>query len=166
MANIIGQVNAHSTMNLNSKEIETSIRKMAAMRVYVGIPDDATQRTDGTLSNAELGYIHEFGAPGANIPARPFLIPTIKAMQTQIKSMMQKIGEAAVSGGGNPPLVLQLLNALGLMMQNAIRSKLNSGPFEPLKPATLAARRRRGRSGTQPLIDTGQLRNSITYTIK
>jgi hypothetical protein len=68
--------------------------------------------------------------------------------------------------------------------QNAVRTKITDGPFAPLADSTLRARARRGRKGAvaelksraqgnapnnanaKPLIDTGQLRKSITYVVR
>ncbi len=54
----------------------------------------------------------------------------------------------------------------GLMGQDAVRGKITSGPFVPLAPATLRARKAKGRTGEKPLIDTGQLRAAYTYVIR
>jgi hypothetical protein len=48
-----------------------------------------------------------------------------------------------------------------------VRAFITAGQgFAPLAAATLAARRRKGRTGTKPLIDTGQLRRAITYVLR
>jgi len=47
-----------------------------------------------------------------------------------------------------------------------VKAKISSGPFKKLADATLAARRRRGRTGTKPLQDTDQLLNSVTYVMR
>jgi hypothetical protein len=57
-------------------------------------------------------------------------------------------------------------NKAGLIAESSVRKKINEGPFEPLAPKTLQERKRRGRTGEKPLIDTGQLRNSVTYVIR
>ena len=55
-------------------------------------------------------------------------------------------------------------------LRDAIKAKITDGPFEPLKPSTIAARKskRKSRSNAdiKPLIDTGALRNSISYVIR
>jgi hypothetical protein len=42
---------------------------------------------------------------------------------------------------------------------------INSNVGPPLKPGTLAARRRRGLKRTNTLVDTGQMRNAVTYVV-
>lgn len=145
-------------------EVIQAISKLAKKDVLVGIPDSAPGRNDGPISNAAIGYIQETGSPANNIPARPFLIPGVKDAQKDIAARFGAGAKQALSGNGTAAEAS--LHAAGLIGQNAARRKINNGPFEPLKESTLAARRRRGRTGTRPLIDTGQLRNSLTYVIR
>ena len=57
-------------------------------------------------------------------------------------------------------------HAAGLIAQNSVRRTLTTAAYRPLSERTLAERRARGRTGTKPLIDTGQYRNSITYVVR
>lgn len=136
--------------------------------VLVGIPSEKSTRAGsdaGSMSNAALGYIHENGAPEANLPPRPFLLPGIRASSGRFSSHLKKAVTALM--GGENTKAEQHLNAAGLMAVNAVRRQINQGiGFAPLAASTLAARRRRGRTGEKPLIDTGQLRNSITYAVR
>lgn len=117
-----------------------------------------------TIDNATLGYIHEHGAPSVNIPARPFLVPGVQQARDQITKVLSQGVEAVTNG--NRQAAMNSLDKAGLIAQNAVRRKITEGPFVPLKPRTLAARRARGRTGEKPLIDTGQLRRSITYVVR
>lgn len=143
-----------------------SLHALTGRDVLVGIPSSATARKEKgePMDNATLGYIHEFGAPRANIPARPFLIPGIENGKDAINKQLQAATVAALSG--NADEVDRRLHAAGLTAQNYVRARINSGIPPALTDATLAARRRRGRTGDKPLIDTGQLRNAITYVIR
>lgn len=157
-------------------EVLRGIAILAGTRVMVGIPSDQAGRKDGEpINNAALGYIHENGAPEVGIPARPFLVPGVAAIQGEIEDGMRKAGDAALSG--RPELVMRYLHAVGLKAQAAVRRKITTGPFVPLKPETIARRRKRSpgskyrRKATtaadvKPLIDTGQLRNAINYVIR
>jgi phage gpG-like protein len=148
-------------------KVLASIQDLAKKQVLVGIPASKAERQEGDeepINNAQLGYIHEFGAPASNIPARPFLNPGIARTQESINNHLQKAAKAAMDG--NSEKVDVELNATGLIAQAGARNEINSGAFEALAAATLAARLRRGRTGDKPLIDTGQLRNSITYVIR
>lgn len=141
-----------------------AVRDLTKTRVLVGIPDANAGRNDGPVSNAVIGYIQEFGSPAQNIPERPFLVPGVQSVEEKTVERLKKAGQAALSG--DTAAVEQAQHAIGLEAQSAVRAKIQGGPFAPLSERTLARRRARGRTGEKPLVDTGQLRNSVTYVIR
>lgn len=160
-------------------EFERAVRDLVKNEVLVGIPaEDAGRRPDPPKgkgkkrskqasqppNNATIGYWMEYGAPEANIPARPHLVPGIERAQSTITQQLRRAAEAALSGGSDG--VDRGLNAAGIAAQNAVRATITDGDFAPLSRRTLAARRARGRTGDKPLIDTGQYRRSLTYVIR
>lgn len=149
----------------NVGKVIDGIGKLATTRVMVGVPaEKGSRKDDEPINNAALAYIHENGAPEAGIPARPFLKPGIADKQDDITATFVKVGQAALDGRAEA--VDRGFNAVGLIGQNAVRAKINEGVPPPLKESTLEARRARGRTGDKPLIDTGQLRNALTYVIR
>lgn len=148
-------------------EVLAAVKKLTAKEVLVGIPQANAERKpepgEPPITNAELGYIHEFGAPEANIPARPFLIPGVERIQDQAIARLKKAGQKALEG--EVAQIDQQMRAVGLIAQSAVQKKITDGPFVPLKPRTIAERVARGRTGTKPLIDTGALRQSITFVV-
>lgn len=148
----------------NMAALQKSIRELTKREILVGIPSDETQRKEGTITNAAIGYINEFGSPAKNIPARPFLIPGVQRAEGKIEKRLKKSIEHVLDGSKTG--MITQMNAAGLEAQNSVRATINKGIMPELSESTLAARRRRGRTGEKPLIDTGQLRNSITYILK
>jgi hypothetical protein len=169
-------VDVKTVTRTDPASIVAAVESLAKKRVLVGIPADSDKNTraSGPMTNAALGYIHENGAPSVNIPARPFLVPGVQNAQSAMTPHLEAAARAAVAG--DEQKMLQALNAVGLVAQNAVKAKITDGPFEPLKPGTVArrmrtkARRRRkvvtASADAHPLIDTGQLRNSITYVVR
>lgn len=166
-------------------EVLKGIDALVGKRVLVGVPGKTADRNQdeyGPMNNATLGYINEFGSPASNIPARPFLVPGVEEGMDAIAARLEKAAVAATNN--DPGAVDKQLHAAGLEAQTAVREKITTGPFEPLKLSTLRARARKGRKGAKeeiasrlagnepnpenarPLIDTGQLRNSISYVIR
>lgn len=150
-------------------EVQKMIQGLGASRVLVGIPaDDAARKPEegeekAPINNATIGYIMEYGSAAANIPERPHLIPGVVDARGRIVEIF-RAGLQNVAAGHEPDID-RTLHKVGLVAQASVRNKIDTGPFVPLAPATLAARRRRGRTGEKPLIDTGQYRNSINYVI-
>jgi phage gpG-like protein len=166
-----------------------AVKKLTTRRVLVGIPDTtATRKPDpndpsNDVNNAELGYIHEFGAPEKNIPARPFLMPGIADARDKLVARLKKAGEGALSG--SLPDIDKALTACGLVAVDAVQNKIETGPFVPLSPLTIRQRLTRTAAykaagpakqakmmkdflatENKPLIDTGALKNSITFVLR
>ena len=149
----------------NVSNVLRSIQQLASNEVLIGIPASTTDRKDGEpINNATIGYIQETGSPANNLPARPFLVPGVESAQKAATDELKKGAGAAMSGDAMG--ADKALHRAGITASNAVKGKINSGVPPELAKSTLAARRRRGRTGTTPLIDTGELRNSITYVIR
>lgn len=166
-------------------EIIKATRDLGNKQVLVGVPSTAAAR-DGEpeVNNAAIAYWMEFGVPEKNIPARPFLFPGVRNYRDRAVQRLKKAGQLAIDG--QPQKADEQLNAVGLEAVSSVRKKITEGPFVPLAPATIAARRRSDTSqlnelykhqtissqehvnltGTQPLIDTGKLRQAINYVIR
>src|SRR5712672_1378906 len=78
------------------------LNALTKQEVLVGIPAEGADRDKGggKINNAQLGYIPEFGAPAANIPARPHLIPGVKAYRPTAIKRLKAAAEAAMQGVG------------------------------------------------------------------
>lgn len=147
------------------ERLNATMKALRNTTVLVGIPAETAERSGrDPINNATLGYIHEHGAPAAGIPARPFLIPGVRAVQERVGAELAKAGRAALIGDGKTALAR--LHAAGLIAQSSVRGTINAGVEPGLAQSTVQARAGRGRTGTVPLIDTGALRNSITYVVQ
>ena len=146
-------------------KVLANIQKMASQRLLIGIPAQKAARKGDPINNAALGFIHENGSPARNIPARPFLVPGVRAATPKCLSVLKQSGQAALKAG--PEALEKGLNAAGLIAQSAVKRQIVSQEgFTPLKAGTLAARKRKGFKGDKALIRTGQLLNSITYVVR
>lgn len=150
----------------NIKKVFDAVEKLTNRSVYVGYPQSGPNRSGtGEPTNAYLAFIHEHGAPNANIPARPFMIPGIISIRERIITMMKQTAILALQGEEQESVVK--LNQLGFVAVAALQRAITRGEgWPPLSQRTLAARRRRGVRRTHPLIDTGQLRQHVEYVIR
>ena len=149
--------------------MKRAVQALAKSHVLVGIPADSSDnsRDDGPINNSELGFIHEFGAPEANIPARPFLVPGVKASWAEANGLLSRGAENVLQLNPSPEAtVTRTLEAVGLLAQGEVVRSIDDGLTPVLNALTLAARKRKGFAGTKPLIVTGQLKQSITYVVK
>ena len=161
-----------------------SVEAFSKEDVYVGVPSDNTERKETShISNAVIAYINDNGSPAQNIPARPFMRPGIESAKEDIKSAFKRGAEANLKG--NEAAIDIAMHQAGLIAQRNIRAVINAGIAPALAESTLKARARRGSKGAKtelksrsetgissatgsakPLIETGQLRNSINYVIR
>lgn len=123
--------------------------------VNVGVPE-GTREEDGTPV-AMIAAVHEFGSPSQGIPERPFLRVAVQRNRqkyvrlNRINLVKMLRGQATVD---------QALGQLGEMAKGDVQTEIRSGDFAPLKPATI---KRKGSS--RPLIDTGQMVQSIAWEL-
>lgn len=118
--------------------------------VKVGLPKGSNDYPDGT-SVIMVGAVHEFGSHARNIPQRSFLRSTVQEKRRPYKKLFAKLGGAILLGKMTPE---KALNLLGLQAQSDVRQKITDIQDPPLKH----------RDGN-PLIDTGHLRQSITFEV-
>lgn len=149
-----------------------AVESLTKKETLVGVPSDKSDRdpsideVSDPPTNAQIGYWMEYGVPDRNIPARPFLIPGVASRRDQIADVLEGGAKAALDG--NKARVDQTFDRVGLIAQSAVQEKITDGPFVPLSEITLKRRKARTppRMGEKPLIDSGQLRQSISYIIR
>lgn len=146
-----------------TKRIISDIKKLTKTDVLVGIPAQGNTRDDDSANNALIGYVQETGDPEHNLPARPFLIPGVNAAKDDIAKRFATAADAAIDG--RQDVVDRQLRAAGMITESSVKAAITNSEFAPLSERTLAARKARGRSGDKPLIDTGQLRRSVTHIV-
>lgn len=123
--------------------------------VNVGVPEGKREE-DGTPV-AMIAAVHEFGSPSQGIPERPFLRVSVQRNRqkyirlNRINLVKMLRGKATVD---------QALGQLGEMAKGDVQTEIRSGDFAPLKEATI---KRKGSS--RPLIDTGQMVQSIAWEL-
>lgn len=147
-------------------DVTEGVRLLGRLHVMVGIPEDKNDRRDfdAEMGNAALLYVHENGAPEAGIPARPTLNPGIKNAQQEINRRLELAGHAALDG--RPSSVRAQFAAAGQAGASSVKRMINSNVQPPLKPATIAARKRAGVKSERTLVRTGQMRNAVTYVVE
>ncbi|MGE4448574.1 MAG: hypothetical protein AB7E15_09785 [Azospira sp.] len=123
--------------------------------VNVGVPEGKREE-DGTPV-AMIAAVHEFGSPSQGIPERPFLRVAVQRNRqkyvrlNRINLVKMLRGQATIE---------QALGQLGEMAKGDVQTEIRSGVFTPLKEAT---KKRKGSS--RPLIDTGQMVQSIAWEL-
>ena len=167
-------------------KIRQAITALTERDVLIGVPAENADARAGGINNAELSYIHEFGAPAAGIPARPHLVPGLDDIKGEAAGLLKGAAKKALEG--NEGAVESALKRIGLLGQKAVQARFQNNDWAPLKDSTLdyaapkkdaegntltdkkgrvkRGKSRREKGKTNPLLDTGQLMKSHTYVIR
>lgn len=123
--------------------------------VDVGIID-AGEHDSGDITVAGVGFANEFGTE--KIPERSFIRSTTREKKKEIVALQEKILIKIQNGSMTTD---EGLGLIGEMVADLIRQKIVDIREPPNAPSTLAAKAPK----TNPLINTGQLKLSITYEV-
>lgn len=134
--------------------------KATNKKARVGILGGDNSRPDEPLGNAGIGLVHEMGSTTKNIPPRSFLrMP----LETKAKELVSVLDSKLVSDNisqGNLEVALELL---GIKAEAIVQEAFESGGFGKWaanSPDTIAQK-----GSASPLIDTGELRKSISSKV-
>lgn len=133
--------------------------------VYIGIPEDESSREDEDITNAELLFIHTNGSLINNVPARPVIEPALREDSERLSSMLGKAFVYALQGKFE--FAFEQLEKTGMRGQKVARAWFTNpkNNWPPNAPSVVRAKLKKGSTNPRPLIDTGELKRSITYVI-
>ena len=132
--------------HVNINKILKDITSLDGTVVSAGVMDS---------KNATKAAMNEYGT--SKIPQRPFMRT---AVSRHGKSWGEKSAKAVQSVIKGMP-ISQVTELVGMQMKSDISSTLTNGPWTPNAASTIAKK-----GSSRPLIDTGELRASITYKVE
>ena len=180
------------TVKEDAKKLKQDVEALKRMKatadfsILVGIPEETTERESGEMSNAELLYIHTNGSPALGLPPRPLIEPCLTDSDNaeKISADLGLIADAIMSNDLNKARGLMEItgqDAVNMIkdwfvspknnwLPNSpatVKRKLEKTSFTRAEKADLFSRYQEGEEGINTvLVDTAQLRNSITYVVK
>ncbi len=141
------------------KRLMSSMQELSSAKVVVGLMGESTYKKgeSSEVSVVDYGTFNEFGT--RNIPSRSFLRSTFDE-NDGFRSVTNQIAQGLYSLEMTAD---QALNTLGMVAQAKVQRKITKGgtPYTPNAPATI-----RQKGSSKPLIDTGRMRQSITYEVR
>jgi phage gpG-like protein len=140
--------------------IESEMDKAKKMSVDVGLISSKVggQIYGGGISVLDIGTIHEYGL--GNVPARSFLRTPFLMKKAEITDRIGAEWIKVMQGKSTAEKSLGLIGAMGTNVAKGAFTTQGYGTWQPIKPETAAAK-----GSGQTLIDTGTLRNSITWKV-
>lgn len=137
------------------KELRARMEDYAGPLILVGVPDGL--KTPDGQSLALVALSNEFGTADGHIPERSFLRAGLHRASADISKLtalnIKRVEEKKLT-------VDQALNQIGLFAASAVQNEFAIGDFVPNAESTIKAK-----GSSQPLKNTGQLMQSVTYMI-
>lgn len=149
-------VEIRRVVSSEGKALELALKNLDGKVGKVGWFENSKYE-DGTHV-AGIAAQNEYGNPSKNIPARPFLRPTVRAKQNEWKDIAMRGSRAVLA---NKATAAQVMELIGRAAVADIQKTISLLQEPPLSPRTIAARlaKRKDKKHvgalTKPLIDTG-----------
>ncbi len=142
------------------------LRELAELEVRIGYQKKqgtGKQQDEGDTSEKkkppadliDIAMWNEFGTE--NIPSRPFMRDSVDKHIPAIEHML-KAQEGALLNGASARKVLE---TVGVFQKDLMQTEIEQGDFVANAEATI---KRKG--SDKPLIDTGQMKNSVNFWIQ
>jgi len=153
------------------KDVESALIALSKKSLLVGILAEDRKPIEGEkpeITNSQLGFIFEFGAPEQKIPARPVLFPVLEEAKPEIQASLQLAASYAIQGAQED--MEKTLHALGMRLVIAIKKRILSSIPPALSKNTLrkwiTKTKQRKDYGETPLKVTMQFVNSFDYVVE
>ena len=143
----------HDRVTSEGKKFFAEIEKLKKLQVRVGF-----QRGNSKANEADIVDVAAWNELGTkHIPARPFMRMSVDDNQSAINQMCQSQIKRLKSGA----TAEDILTKLGVMQKGLIQKKISDGDFVPNADSTVKRKK-----SSRPLVDTGLMRSSVSFTIE
>ena len=152
------------------KDFFKQIKELKKLQVRVGFQHGRASDPGSGADLADVAAWNELGTEHS--PPRPFLRQSVDNNADPINAMCASQLKRITNGQASAREALQ---DLGDMQKALVQNEIKTGSFEPNAPITISGgwmwRKGRafyvkGKGSDRPLIDTGQLRYSVNFTIQ
>ena len=135
-----------------------SANDVNGVSVSIGIVSPEKHKRGKKTANTALIYrVQEKGSSKNNVPARPTLVPTIEKLNKDEK--VKALCALMTNEMGRKGIV-----DFAVFASNSVKDSIERIKKPKLRPATI--RNRVNKGTTNPLVDTGQLKKSISWKLR
>lgn len=147
---------------LTAQQFLRRVKSLDKLVLKTGIPKESTRKDEenkGDFSKyiANIAFVLNYGSYSGNISPRPFGSTTIPRYWPKIKEIIKREIFLVLSGKQSAK---KAYNRIGIMTKSYMQHNLRFGGWKANEPITIKMK-----GSSQPLIDKGQLRQSITYVV-
>lgn len=125
--------------------------------VTIGIHQEQGEQAHGDFTVAQIAAVHEYGSEDGKIPQRSFIRDTHDLNLRANRQWMKQVQARVLKGELTQHQALTLMGEVGARQMT---SRINLGIPPGLKPATIKRKK-----SSKPLIDSGQLKGSISFKV-
>jgi hypothetical protein len=133
------------------KHIDIPDKITGPMQVKVGFP---AGKVDGDIVSRAIW--NHFGT-SRGIPSRPFLLNAMRKNRAKYLSAMKSAAKKILRGEEGTEMTLR---RLGILAQGDVQSEITDLRSPPNAPSTI-----KKKGSSNPLIDTGEMRQAVTYKV-
>lgn len=149
----------HDKLTADGKKLKKELEQLKNLQVRIGFQrgkkmyDNETDMCDVALFN-ELGTSK--GTP-KEVPSRPFLRQSVDDNSDKINALCKSIMKNVSNGSCTAE---EAYKKAGVYIKGLVQEQIKNGEFEANKPSTI-----KKKGSDKPLIDTGQMRQSVNFVI-
>lgn len=157
MANVRSNFSVQRRQHVDLKNLVQKL-KSENVRVLIGIPMGVQSEVDPSTSVAVIAARNEFGSRSDYIPERPFLRVGVQNSFTKYTALASKQLPNVLAGSIT---IDELLGMMGTLAVGSVQKQIRTGSYIRNSPSTIAMK-----GSDKPLIDTGQMIQSIAWVIE
>ncbi len=143
-----------SDLTAEGKRYFQELNKLANLEIQVGFQSGQSKYENGA-DVAEIAAYNEFGS--SSTPPRPFMKQSFENHQSELQAGCDSVNKKLAEGGNAE----EALKTLGTFAKGLVQEEIVSGGFAPNAESTV-----KQKGSSQPLIDTGRMRQSVNFIIK
>ena len=147
--------------------LAAQLQEWMGLSVVVGIRQEkgSVVDEDGGITVAGYAAVNEFGSEDGRVPERSFLRSTIDERRDEYlkgleRAVLEGVDAAAAEGDGTAA-VTRALGRLGMAAAGDVQATIRDLRDPPNAPYTIARKK-----SSNPLIDTGRMRQSIDSEVR
>ena len=143
--------------DVNLKRIVKNINDMDNVRSKVGFPENRPVKSGEFRSMSEVATIAMYNEHGTeNIPARPFMQTSFETSRKGVSNRLHIEGKKVVNGRMD---AMTAIGRVGEYLTSETKKTVRNWSTPPNAPSTI----RQKKGVNNPLVDTGQMVNTITH---
>ncbi len=142
------------TLTPEGKRFQQELKKLQKLNVKIGFEGGKAFEEDGT-DILDIAMWNELGT--VNSPSRPFMREAVDGNESIINEFLKQQKELFVKGQSAEVT----LHKIGVFMKGLVQDKIVTGSFTANAPSTVEKK-----GSATPLIDTGNMRQSVNFVVK